>query len=63
MLAAISLYRLPEYVMGPMANPFDHDLRPSKDAVGAVPGSIGLAGTFAGVAASGFSAVSKFSAS
>jgi PAT family beta-lactamase induction signal transducer AmpG len=57
MLAAISLYRLPEYVMGPMANPFYHDLGLSKDAVGAVRGSIGLAGTLAGVAASGFAAV------
>jgi len=57
MLAAISLYRLPEYVMGPMANPFYHDLGFSKDAVGAVRGSIGLVGTLAGVAASGFAAV------
>src|SRR5262245_41789745 len=57
MLAAISLYRLPEYVMGPMANPFYHDLGLSKDAVGAVRGSIGLVGTLAGIAAGGFSAV------
>ena len=57
MLAAISLYRLPEYVMGPMANPFYHDLGLSKDAVGAVRGSIGLAGSLAGVAAGGFAAV------
>ena len=42
MLAMISLYRLPEFVMGPMANPFYHDLGLSKDAVGAVRGSIGL---------------------
>ena len=42
MLAVISLYRLPEFVMGPMANPFYHDLGLSKDAVGAVRGSIGL---------------------
>ena len=57
MLAAISLYRLPEYFTGPMYNPFYHDLGLSKDAVGAVRGSIGLAGTLAGVAASGFAAV------
>jgi len=57
MLAAISLYRLPEYLMGPMANPFYHDLGLSKDAVGAVRGSIGLVGTLAGIAAGGFSAV------
>jgi MFS transporter, PAT family, beta-lactamase induction signal transducer AmpG len=57
MLAAISLYRLPEYVMGPMANPFYHDLGLSKDAVGAVRGSVGLVATLAGIAAGGFSAV------
>src|SRR5262249_33206980 len=42
MLAMISFYRLPEFVMGPMANPFYHDLGLSKDAVGAVRPSIGL---------------------
>lgn len=57
MLAAISLYRLPEYVMGPMANPFYHDLGLSKDAVGVVRGSFGLVGTLAGIAAGGLSAV------
>jgi MFS family permease len=41
MLAMISFYQLPEFVMGPMANPFYHDLGLSKDAVGAVRGSIG----------------------
>lgn len=57
MLAAISLYRLPEYVMGPMANPFYHDLGLSKDVVGAVRGSVGLVATLAGITAGGFSAV------
>ena len=47
MLAMISLYRLPEFVMGPMANPYYHDLGLSKDAVGAVRGSIGLVGVAA----------------
>ena len=42
MLAMISLYRLPEYMMGPMANPYYHDLGLSKDTVGAVRASIGL---------------------
>ena len=42
MLAAISLYRLPDFVMGPMANPFYHDIGFSKDLVGAVRASIGL---------------------
>jgi PAT family beta-lactamase induction signal transducer AmpG len=54
MLAAISLYRLPDYVMGPMANPFYHDIGLSKQTVGAVRGSIGIVATFAGIAASGF---------
>ena len=48
MLAMISLYRLPEFVMGPMANPFYHDLGLSKDAVGAVRASIGLVAVAAG---------------
>ena len=38
MLAMISFYQLPEFVMGPMANPFYHDLGLSKDAVGTVRG-------------------------
>ncbi len=54
MLTAISLYRLPDFVMGPMANPFYHDIGLSKDLVGAVRGSIGLIASFAGIAAGGF---------
>jgi PAT family beta-lactamase induction signal transducer AmpG len=54
MLAAISLYRLPDFVMGPMANPYYHDLGLSKQTVGAVRGSIGLIATFVGIAAGGF---------
>lgn len=54
MLAAISLYRLPDFVMGPMANPYYHDLGLSKTTVGEVRGSIGLIATFAGIAAGGF---------
>jgi MFS transporter, PAT family, beta-lactamase induction signal transducer AmpG len=57
MLAMISFYRLPEFMMGPMANPFYHDLGLSKDAVGAVRASIGLAGSLAGIAAGGFFAL------
>ena len=57
MFAMISFYRLPEFVMGPMANPFYHDLGLSKDAVGAVRGSIGLIAALLGIAAGGFSAV------
>jgi PAT family beta-lactamase induction signal transducer AmpG len=57
MLAMISLYRLPEFLMGPMANPYYHDLGLSKDTVGAVRGSIGLVGSLLGIAAGGLSAV------
>src|SRR5262245_54268835 len=57
MLAMISFYQLPEYMMGPMANPFYHDLGLSKDAVGAVRASVGLVATLVGIAAGGFSAV------
>jgi PAT family beta-lactamase induction signal transducer AmpG len=54
MLAAISLYRLPDFIMGPMANPYYHDLGLTKQTVGAVRGSIGLIATFCGIAAGGF---------
>jgi PAT family beta-lactamase induction signal transducer AmpG len=57
MLAMISFYRLPEFMMGPMANPFYHDLGLSKDAVGGVRASIGLAASLIGIAAGGFSAL------
>ena len=57
MLAMISFYQLPEFVMGPMANPFYHDLGLSKDAVGAVRGSVGLVASLVGIAAGGVSAL------
>src|SRR5205823_5819916 len=57
MLAMISFYQLPEFMMGPMANPFYHDLGLSKDAVGAVRASVGLVATLAGIAAGGFSSL------
>ncbi len=57
MLAMISFYRLPEFMMGPMANPFYHDLGLSKDDVGAVRASVGLAASLAGITVGGFSAV------
>jgi PAT family beta-lactamase induction signal transducer AmpG len=53
MLLFISLYRLPEYVMGPMATPFYHDLGLSKDLVGGVRGTFGLVGSFAGIVVGG----------
>ena len=53
MLAAICLYRLPDFIMGPMANPLYHDIGLSKDYVGGVRGTIGLVASFAGIAAAG----------
>jgi MFS transporter, PAT family, beta-lactamase induction signal transducer AmpG len=57
MLLMVALYRLPDFVMGPMYNPFYHDLGLSKDTVAWVRGSFGLVATFLGIAASGLSAV------
>jgi MFS transporter, PAT family, beta-lactamase induction signal transducer AmpG len=57
MLAAVALYRLPDFVMGPMYNPYYHDLGLTKDAVAAVRGSIGLVAAFVGIAAGGLSAI------
>lgn len=57
MLAAISLYRLPDFVMGPMNNPFYADIGISKEFVGEVRASIGLVAALAGIAAAGISAV------
>ncbi len=54
MLLAISLYRLPDFVRGPMTNPFFHDIGMSKDVIGAARATIGLASTFLGIAAGGF---------
>jgi PAT family beta-lactamase induction signal transducer AmpG len=53
MLAFITLYRVPEYVIGPMISPFYHDLGLSKDLIGTVRGTVGLIGTFGGIAAGG----------
>ncbi|MBB1088891.1 MFS transporter [Lysobacter sp. SG-8] len=57
MLLAISLYRLPDFLLGPMANPFYADLGIGKETVGAVRGSVGLVATILGIAAAGLSAV------
>jgi PAT family beta-lactamase induction signal transducer AmpG len=57
MLAAISLFQLPNFVSGPMYNPMYVDLGLSKDMVGAVRGSFGLVGVFAGVALGGYLSV------
>ena len=57
MLLMVALYRLPDFVMGPMYNPYYHDLGLSKDTVAWVRGTFGLIATFAGIAAAGISAV------
>lgn len=57
MLAAISLYRLPDFVMGPMVGPFYIDLGLTKEAIGAMRLSVGIVAALAGIAAGGLSAV------
>ncbi|MDB5446752.1 MAG: transporter [Phenylobacterium sp.] len=57
MLLAVALYRLPDFVMGPMYNPYYHDLGLTKDTVATVRGTIGLVGAIAGIAAGGMSTV------
>ena len=57
MLAAISLYRLPDFVMGPMSNPFYADIGIDKAFVGEVRASVGLVASLLGIAAAGVSAV------
>ena len=57
MLAAISLYQLSNFLRGPVTNPFYHNIGLSKDYVGAVRGTVGVAAVFLGIAAGGASAV------
>jgi PAT family beta-lactamase induction signal transducer AmpG len=57
MLLAVALYRLPDFVMGPMYNPYYHDLGLTKDTVALVRGSVGLVATFAGIALGGFASI------
>lgn len=56
-LAAISLYRLADFMMGPMANPLYADLGIAEQTIGKVRGGIGLAATFLGTAAAGVAAL------
>jgi len=53
MLLAITLYRLPDFMRGPMVNPFFHDLGMSKDAIGLSRATVGLGTTFLGTIAAG----------
>lgn len=57
MLAAISLYRLPDFVMGPMVGPFYVDVGIPRETIGSVRLTFGLAGTLIGIAAAGLSAL------
>ncbi len=57
MLAAVSLYRLADFAMGPMANPFYADLGLAKETIGAVRGSVGLFASMIGVMAGGLCAI------
>jgi PAT family beta-lactamase induction signal transducer AmpG len=56
-LATISIYRVADFVMGPMANPFYVDLGVSETVVGSVRGTAGLVATFIGIAAAGLVSV------
>lgn len=57
MLAMISLYRLPEFLIGPVAGPFYSDLGLSKDIVGGVRASVGLVASILGIAAGGMATI------
>lgn len=57
LLFAVSLYRMPDFVMGPMINPFYTDLGLSLDLIGGMRGSVGLAATLVGVTAGGVASV------
>jgi PAT family beta-lactamase induction signal transducer AmpG len=57
MLLMVALYRLPDFIMGPMYNPYYHDLGIAKDMVAITRGSFGLVATLAGIAAGGLCAV------
>jgi PAT family beta-lactamase induction signal transducer AmpG len=53
----ISVYRLPEFLIGPVAGPFYSDLGLGKDVVGGVRGTVGLLASILGIAAGGIAAV------
>ncbi len=56
-LAAVAFYRLPDFIMGPMYNPYYHDLGISKDMVAGIRGSVGLVAAIVGTAAGGLSSI------
>lgn len=57
MLLAISCYRVPDFLMGPMVNPYYHDIGLAKDTVAWVRGTFSFAASFVGIAAGGFCAL------
>ncbi|MBR9825099.1 MAG: AmpG family muropeptide MFS transporter [Alphaproteobacteria bacterium] len=57
LLFAVSLYRLPDFIMGPMVNPFYGDLGLSREMIGSMRASVGLVATFIGIAGGGIAAV------
>lgn len=57
MLVTIAFYMAPDFVMGPMINPFYHDVGLSKDVVASIRSFPGLPATLLGVAAGGLAAV------
>jgi PAT family beta-lactamase induction signal transducer AmpG len=57
MLVAISFYRVPDFVMGPMVNPYYHDIGLTKDTVAAVRASVSFIASLGGIAAGGFIAL------
>ena len=57
MLGMITLYHLSDYLRGPMSNPYYKALGLSKDTVGTVRLTIGLAGSLVGVATGGIASV------
>lgn len=57
MLVAISFYRVPDFIMGPMVNPYYHDIGLTKDTVAAVRASVSFIASLAGIAAGGFVAL------
>lgn len=57
MLVVVSLYRLGDFIIGPMINPFYVDLGLTKETVGAVRASVGLWSSVAGIAIGGLCSV------
>lgn len=57
LLLAVSLYRMPDFIMGPMINPFYTDLGLSLDLIGGMRASAGLVATVLGVTIGGLASV------